>query len=672
MKCTRTILFLLFFINPYISGHTIEPTLKFGKPSNDELKMTVYEPDTTATAIVLYDIGKSNYRYINNEFVLITQRSVKIKILKSEGKQYADINIPYYAPEQTSENRDNIYDLEAYAHNLENGKRVKTATKNNFIVRERINERYMQLKFSIPAVKEGTVIEYRYKQASDYYLQLEDWVMQTEIPTIYSEYSILIPNIFIFNIEMQGRDRIKVKEKDGGYTIEHTTLGGLGQVKKTLSVHARELTFTAHHLPALPDDEEYIWCSNDHKVSVSFDLQGVKQGENYKSYTQTWEDIDNFLLKEDFEDFGQQLFLFNPYHEEMAALQLTDMPFEKRVEATFKLLKQKMTWNGEYKLYSPDLKKTIKKGTGSNADLNFIFINMLRDCGIEAWPVVLRMRNTGRLPIHYPSLQKLNTFVVAIHTDKQKIIYLDCSMPEVFPNVLPEKLTVEKARIINRLSDQEKWVDLTRISNNTISITIRATLTPEQLLTGTQEIKRTGHFAFDRIHQYKQAKDSIDFIRKHEVQNDCHITNYTHKEIDAVNNSVYEAIQFTRKADNANEEYLYINPMLFTHISKNPFIQADRVMPIDLPQAYMYTVTNTLILPEGYQIEEIPKSQVYITEKKGISCHYYIEKEERIIRLKYMFIVKQLHFEPAEYPNLQALWAATAEKNNALIVLKKL
>ena len=91
--------------------------------------------------------------------------------------------------------------------------------------------------------------------------------------------------------------------------------------------------------------EEYIWCSNDHKVSVSFDLQGVKQGENYKSYTQTWEDIDNFLLKEDFEDFGQQLFLFNPYHEEMAALQLTDMPFEKRVEATFKLLKQKMTWN---------------------------------------------------------------------------------------------------------------------------------------------------------------------------------------------------------------------------------------------------------------------------------------------------------------------------------------
>ena len=672
MKCTLTILFLLFFFNLHISGHTIEPTLKFGKPSDDELKMTVYEPDTTATAIVLYDIGKSNYRYTNNEFVLITQRSVKIKILKSEGKQYADINIPYYAPEQTSENRDNIYDLEAYAYNLENGKRVKTTTKNNFIVRERINERYMQLKFSIPAVKEGTVIEYRYKQASDYYLQLEDWVMQTEIPTIYSEYSILIPNIFIFNIEMQGRDRIKVKEKDGGYTIEHTTLGGLGQVKKTLSVHARELTFTAHHLPALPDDEEYIWCSNDHKVSVSFDLQGVKQGENYKSYTQTWEDIDNFLLKEDFEDFGQQLFLFNPYHEEMAALQLTDMPFEKRVEAIFKLLKQKMTWNGEYKLYSPDLKKTIKKGTGSNADLNFIFINMLRDCGIEAWPVVLRMRNTGRLPIHYPSLQKLNTFVVAIHTDKQKNIYLDCSMPEVFPNVLPERLTVEKARIINRLSDQEKWVDLTRIPNNTFSMTIRATLTPEQLLTGTQEIKRTGHFAFDRINQYKQAKDSIDFIRKHEAQNDCHITNYTQKEIDAANNSVYEAIQFTRKADNVNEEYLYINPMLFTHISKNPFIQADRIMPIDLPQAYMYTVTNTLILPEGYQIEEIPKSQVYITEKKGISCHYYIEKEERIIRLKYMFIVKQLHFEPAEYPNLQALWAATAEKNNALIVLKKL
>ena len=94
MKYTLTIQFLVFFFNLHISGHTIEPTLKFGKPSDNELKMTVYEPDTTATAIVLYDIGKSNYRYTNNEFVLITQRSVKIKILKSEGKQYADINIP--------------------------------------------------------------------------------------------------------------------------------------------------------------------------------------------------------------------------------------------------------------------------------------------------------------------------------------------------------------------------------------------------------------------------------------------------------------------------------------------------------------------------------------------------------------------------------------------------
>ena len=140
MKYTLTIQFLVFFFNLHISGHTIEPTLKFGKPSDNELKMTVYEPDTTATAIVLYDIGKSNYRYINNEFVLITQRSVKIKILKSEGKQYADINIPYYAPEQTSENRDNIYDLEAYAYNLENGKMAVSEKENRKM--PRLNLRY--------------------------------------------------------------------------------------------------------------------------------------------------------------------------------------------------------------------------------------------------------------------------------------------------------------------------------------------------------------------------------------------------------------------------------------------------------------------------------------------------------------------------------------------------
>ncbi|MGG6547337.1 UNVERIFIED_CONTAM: DUF3857 domain-containing protein, partial [Prevotella sp. 15_C9] len=91
-----------------------------------------------------------------------------------------------------------------------------------------------------------------------------------------------------------------------------------------------------------------------------------------------------------------------------------------------------------------------KAGTGSNADLNFIFISMLRSYGIKAYPVVMSRRSGGMLPSNFPSLQKLNTFVVAIYDEARgKYVYLDSSMEVPALNVLPIELSVTKARMLS-------------------------------------------------------------------------------------------------------------------------------------------------------------------------------------------------------------------------------
>lgn len=58
-----------------------------------------------------------------------------------------------------------------------------------------------------------------------------------------------------------------------------------------------------------------------------------------------------------------------------------------------------MAWNGRYQLYSKELEKVIKKGSGSNADLNFILISILKDFGLEAYPVVMSRRSSGMLAV---------------------------------------------------------------------------------------------------------------------------------------------------------------------------------------------------------------------------------------------------------------------------------
>ena len=60
----------------------------------DEMKMTVYDKDTTAEAVVLADYGVSEIQYnSSNGFELNFKTHVRIKILKKDGLDEANVEI---------------------------------------------------------------------------------------------------------------------------------------------------------------------------------------------------------------------------------------------------------------------------------------------------------------------------------------------------------------------------------------------------------------------------------------------------------------------------------------------------------------------------------------------------------------------------------------------------
>lgn len=358
---------------------TIEPNLKYGKPSKEELSLTSYAPDTTATAIYLFHQGQSDFIY-HDGFQLTTEHWVRIKILKPQGVSYADVSVPYYSPTDKDEGQERASDIEGCSYNMENGKCIKTPMKRESISFERINNLYKMLKFSLPAVKEGTVIEYHYKLYSDYFSHIDNWMMQEELPMLYNQYKITIPHVFVYNIELRGKDYIQVKQRDSSIHATERDGSGAGGVSRDFTVSAQETTFISRNLPAIRQDESYCWCPEDYKVQVSFDLQGTQFTPNeYKPYSQKWEDVDHQLLKPENTQFGKYLSLTNPFRPETKQAYNSEMNFEEKIICAFQVLKKKMAWNGRYQLYSKELEKAIKKGSGSNADLNFILISILKD-----------------------------------------------------------------------------------------------------------------------------------------------------------------------------------------------------------------------------------------------------------------------------------------------------
>lgn len=662
----KLILILLSYL--ILSSHSIsaqEFSYNYGKVTADELNMKICKLDSTAKAVTIYKNIIANYKYTSkNEFIIEYNYESKIKILKSEGSEYANITVPIYDNGKSDSRKESVSKIEAYSYNLENGEIKKTKMDKSYIFEERINPYYKQIKFSIPAVKEGTVIEYKYKLTSGFPDQIEECIFQQDIPVIYSNYDIQIPQFFDFNAELKGQEKINVAE-----SIVPQAINGTDENNQSFSVsfNSRRIFLTVINLPAIKD-EPNIWCPDDFRTKVTFELKGTNfPGSEYKPFTSSWEKIDEYLKKE--EDFGGVLNMVNPFREEMRALKIMSLPNTEKIRAIFQFIKTKIAWDGTYRFYGDNIKKAIKKGTGSNADINFILISMLKDAAIEAFPVMMSKRDKGRLPATFPSIYKLNTFVVGIHDTDSTTVYLDGSIKNGDINILPPVLMVDRARSYN-LNGKGSWVNLTNIGKNHVTALITGSITPEGVICGEKTSSYAGELASVFRSFYHEAKDSTAFIEKTESEDGISIKESSFKNLSSFNSTVQEKLLFTKEVS-FNEDHIYLNPMIFPHLTKNQFIKEERKLPIEFDYPYVFQLTAILDIPKGYQVEDIPKPTRINLDKDACSCVYNIMVTDNKIQVKYTFSLNKIQYAKEEYASLRKLWGIIVDKNNQQIILKR-
>lgn len=251
---------------------TIEPNLKWGKPTQQELTMTEYAADKDADAVELFRSVEVYYVFINGDFRVINNVKCRLKVLKPEGKHVADHEIGVRLSSSSSV-PETVRGLKAVAYNMENGKVVKTKMESSMIHEEQIDKTEKLIKFSVPQVRVGTVIEYEYRLESDLYFQLRDWYAQSSIPVVYTRYSVTIPEWLNFHLEETGMSQLENKQESASMTIGDDI------------INTETNIFIGHNLPALKADD-YIWCAADYGCKVTHELQSVTiPGYVYKDYS---------------------------------------------------------------------------------------------------------------------------------------------------------------------------------------------------------------------------------------------------------------------------------------------------------------------------------------------------------------------------------------------------
>ena len=643
---------------------TIEPNLKWGKPTEQELTMTVYEEDKDAPAVVLCQLTNVSYTMDFHNYFVNYEVKTRIKVLTDAGKDYANVTIVYTDNPQRQYSQEEIEDFKAVAYNLENGKVKKTKIGLDQIFKERVNDDYIRAKVAIPQVKVGTVIEYEYKLHSNIFYSLYDWEAQREIPVVYTNYRLEVPTVFVFNVETAGIQQLQSSVTSGTMSYQMSSDNLAKQSKRYTNIY----NCTGRNLRALKKDD-YVWNVDDYCTKVTAELQSYNFSVNdQRDMRKTWEQVDNTLFEHT--DFGSRLYKHSKYRDELLAKGIDKMDdLKEKVAATFQFLRQRLVWNGEYKLLAKSPSEVIKNGSGANSDLNMILINMLGDVGVKAYPVLMSTRRHGRLPKTYPSLNKINTFIVGI-PNGVSWIYLDASCTDGYLNVLPPNLYVEQARIIDK-DAQGQWVNLQKIGEARSVLNIKASLSADGQIKGEQTTIYSGNAAANERRAFREAADSMAFVASKASRNGVTITQYKIEGHRYFSPIVNEVINFTKQGD-VTDDHIYINPFTALPVTSNPFTEKGRLLPVEFPYRSTFNVYLELTLPDGWQLEEMPKSVTVTTPDKSASGRInYAAGDGNTVTINYQFRLSNVCYNHQQYDMLSQLFDLFANRGKDMLVIKK-
>ena len=174
-------LFLCCSIYNHINAQ--KPPHNWGKVADKDLKMKVYEPDSSAAAVVLFDFGIMDLTHSFEYYQFYHHR--RVKILKRTGFDYADVSIPIFGDERIANLKAQII--------LPSGETIKLSKKDFY--KEKVTNNYIKENFTFPKLEEGAIIEYQYILYVEDFVQLKNWYFQEKIPVLWSEINLKIPEV---------------------------------------------------------------------------------------------------------------------------------------------------------------------------------------------------------------------------------------------------------------------------------------------------------------------------------------------------------------------------------------------------------------------------------------------------------------------------------------------
>ena len=616
-------LFLILSLTFCLQVNAQKAPFKFGEVSSEDLKMTSYPGDTSASAVILFDYGC----FKANTFMFT--RTIRIKILKKEGYYWANHSYPTTTKAM----------IKGITTNLVNGKVIQEKLKNESIFSTRISENNYTMRIAMPGVRVGSVIdiEFGFEGIPG------EWRFQEIIPVRYSELILEKSPVIKLRSNLFGTEKLEI---------------------------VTPTRWVAKDIPSFKV-EPYLNSEVNYLTKIEFDLLEYGTGYNSVQVTTSWDAVFKNLYR--YDRFGLALNGGSLYLNSLAEyIEATGKTKIENLKLAFETIKSNVKWDENESLVtsSPNLGFVYKGKVGNSADINLILIQLLRKLNIEVIPVAFSTRKNGLISPFSPSQRKLN-YVIAMATIDGKKYLLDATEPFMPYNLIPMRCLNYQGRTVEK--EESKWVDLVTDKKHKVLVYSDLKLEENNKLQGNINIISTDYAALEfrkKYSTFNSVDEYLEDFRKDKIGliiNESQLNN-----IDSFYMPVNASFNVTidNKFPEVDDE-VYITPMIYDQLIENPFLMPERKYPVDFGYNSEKTVISIIRIPKNYTVSSLPAATSLALPENAATYKFDVVKIDSVIKMTSRYNINKTLFQTGEYIGLREFNNLIIKKHSEPIILKK-
>ena len=362
MRYRRLFFFVCVSCVYFLARTTIPVNADDWQPiSPEELKMTSVAEAPGAPAVYLYrqvdrdDVANHEYNYL------------RIKILTEEGRKYANVEIPFL------NGNESVHSIKARTirpdgtiANFEGKPIDKMIVKAKGI-------KYMAKVIVLPDVQVGSIIEYHFmNQLKENYVFDSHWIVSEELFTKYAKFSLKASNYFPLRFSWQGLGPgVAPKNERGVVHLE------------TNNVAAFQ---TEDYMPPLNELKarvDFVYSQDaENQADKFWKKEAKKQNERVESFIGKRKAMEQAVAQ-----------IVSPSDTAELKLQKIYARVQKLRNTGFEAETTAQEKKREKEKAIKNVEDVWKSGSGSGAEITWLYLALVRAAGLEAYPVMVSRRN---------------------------------------------------------------------------------------------------------------------------------------------------------------------------------------------------------------------------------------------------------------------------------------